>query len=69
MKKKFVLVILFFLPLHTWTQITYLGTLSKNQYAPDFTSNPHGQYGSKYGANSINNPYGTGNPYKPDSPF
>jgi hypothetical protein len=36
----------------------YLGQLGGNQYAPDSTNNPYGQYGSKYSTDSINNPYG-----------
>jgi hypothetical protein len=40
-----------------------LGSLSANPYAPDSTSNSYGA-GSPYGANSINNVYGTyGSPY------
>ena len=47
----------------------YLGTLSSNQYDPDSTSNPYGQYGSKHSADSINNPYGEhGSPYSDKSP-
>lgn len=46
----------------------YLGTLSSNQYDPDSTSNPYGQYGSKHSADSINNPYGEhGSPYSDKS--
>jgi len=36
---------------------TYLGRLSANQYAADSTSNPYGQYGSRYSSTSINNTY------------
>ena len=46
----------------------YLGNLSANQYDPNSTSNPYGQYGSQYSPNSINNPYGQyGSPYSNDS--
>ena len=47
----------------------YLGQLGGNQYAPDSTNNPYGQYGSKYSPDSINNPYGTyGSKYSNSSP-
>ena len=47
----------------------YLGQLGGNQYAPDSTNNPYGQYGSKYSPDSINNPYGTyGSQYSNSSP-
>jgi len=46
-----------------------------NKYAPDSTNNPYGQYGSKYNADSINNPYGSqysndlpNNPYATNPP-
>jgi hypothetical protein len=46
----------------------YLGNLSANPYDPNSTSNPYGQYGSKYSSDSINNPYGQyGSPYSNDS--
>lgn len=46
----------------------YLGNLGGNKYDPNSTSNPYGQYGSKYG-NTINNPYSQyGSRYSPDSP-
>ena len=46
----------------------YLGQLSENPYDPDSTGNAYGQHGSEYSADSINNPYGAGNPYRADSP-
>jgi len=47
----------------------YLGTLSSNQYDPNSTSNPYGEYGSQYSSDSINNPYGKyGSEYSNDSP-
>ena len=47
----------------------YLGQLGGNQYAPDSTNNPYGQYGSQYSPDSINNPYGTyGSQYSNSSP-
>jgi hypothetical protein len=47
----------------------YLGQLGGNQYAPDSTNNPYGQYGSKFSPDSINNPYGTyGSQYSNSSP-
>ena len=47
----------------------YLGQLGGNQYEPDSTNNPYGQYGSKYSPDSINNPYGTyGSQYSNSSP-
>jgi hypothetical protein len=47
----------------------YLGQLGGNQYAPDSTNNPYGQYGSQYSPDSINNPYGTyGSKYSNSSP-
>jgi hypothetical protein len=47
----------------------YLGNLSSNPYDPNSTSNPYGQYGSKYSNDSINNPYGKyGSPQSNDSP-
>lgn len=46
----------------------YLGNYSNNQYDPNSTSNPYGQYGSQYSPNSVNNPYGQyGSQYSPDS--
>lgn len=46
----------------------YLGRLSANPYDADSTSNPYGEYGSKYSPNSINNPYGEyGSPYSDKS--
>ena len=57
---------------------TDLGRLSTNQYDPDSTSNPYGVHGSEYSPTSINNrfsPYGSKfgsesvhNPYTLDSP-
>jgi hypothetical protein len=45
----------------------YLGNLSNNEFDPNSTSNPFGQYGSPYGSQSINNPYSTyGSPYSSD---
>jgi len=47
----------------------YLGNLSTNQYDPNSTSNPYGQYGSEYSQDSINNPYGQyGSEFSNDSP-
>ena len=44
-------------------------TLSSNQYDPNSTSNPYGEYGSQYSSDSINNPYGKyGSEYSNDSP-
>jgi hypothetical protein len=34
----------------------YLGELSKNRYAPDSVSNPHGNFGSRHSYNGVNNP-------------
>ncbi|KGE04938.1 hypothetical protein [Pseudohaliea rubra] len=46
---------------------SHLGNLSANPYAPDSTANPYGA-GSRYDANSINNPYGRyGSPYSNQS--
>lgn len=46
----------------------FLGNLSANPHDPNSTSNPYGQYGSRYG-NTINNPYSQyGSPYSPNSP-
>ena len=46
----------------------YQGNLSANPYDHNSTSNPYGQYGSKYSPDSINNPYGQyGSPYSNDS--
>lgn len=46
----------------------YLGDLGGNKYHPNSTSNPYGQYGSKYG-NTINNPHSQyGSRYSGDSP-
>ena len=46
----------------------YLGDLSANQYAPNSTSNPYGQYGSQYSPDSVNNSYGQyGSQYSNDS--
>lgn len=41
----------------------YRGKLSSNPYDPDSTSNQNGRYGSKTSPDSVNNPYGAGNPY------
>ncbi len=46
----------------------YIGQLSANPYNSDSTSNAYGRYGSEYSSDSINNPYGAGNPYRSDSP-
>jgi hypothetical protein len=46
----------------------FLGKLSDNPYDPDSTSNAYDRYGSEYSTDSINNPYGAGNPYRYDSP-
>jgi len=49
--------------------IKKLGNIWGNQYAPDSTNNPYGQYGSQYSPDSINNPYGTyGSKYSNSSP-
>lgn len=46
----------------------YLGNLSSNPYDANSTSNPYGQYGSRYSPDSINNPYGQyGSPYSDKS--
>ncbi len=60
----FVTVVLFLAPAfgqaeekeRSWLD-DYLGRLSKNQYAPDSTSNPYGVYGSRYSPKSIKNPF------------
>ena len=46
-------------------QGNYRGKLSANPYDPDSTSNPYGRYGSPFSPDSINNPFGAGNPYSP----
>ncbi len=61
----------------------YLGNLSANPFAPNSTANPqgggsrydansinnpYGRYGSQYSPESINNPFGAGSPYAVDSP-
>lgn len=46
----------------------YRGKLSANRYDADSVSNPYGRYGSAYSADSINNRYGAGNKFAPDSP-
>ena len=35
----------------------YLGQLGGSKYSADSTNNPYGQYGSKFSNESINNPY------------
>ena len=37
--------------------LQFKGTLSANKYGSDSTGNSHGRYGSRYSADSINNPY------------
>ena len=37
----------------------YLGQLGGSKYSADSTNNPYGRYGSQYSNESINNPYGT----------
>lgn len=51
------------------SQGNYRGKLSTNRYDPDSISNPYGRYGSKFSADSINNPYGAGSRYEIDSPY
>jgi hypothetical protein len=49
-------------------QARYLGNLSANQFDPNSTSNPFGQYGSPFSPTSINNPFGQyGSPFSPFS--
>lgn len=49
-------------------QRVYRGRLSNNPFGQDSTSNPFGRYGSRFSPDSINNPFGAGNPFSPDSP-
>lgn len=44
------------------------GNLNANPYDLNSVANPYGQYGSRYSAQSPNNPYGAGNPYSQGSP-
>lgn len=46
----------------------YHGNLNANPYDSNSVANPYGRYGSQYSPDSINNPYGAGNPYSPNSP-
>lgn len=46
----------------------YRGNANNNRFDPNSTSNPYGQYGSRYSSDSINNPYGAGSRYGSDSP-
>ncbi len=59
---------LLFMPLLSYAEDDYLGELNSNPYDADSTSNPYGQYGSRYSPNSVNNPYGRyGSPYSNES--
>jgi hypothetical protein len=52
------------IPSRTPSSLKYVGNLNNNQYDPNSISNQYGKYGSRYSNDSLNNPYGAGNPYK-----